>query len=216
MAEPRSTGGGASRVPIGVLISGRGSNLGALLAAAARPGYPAAVAVVISNVPDAAGLAKARQAGVKTLVVDQRAHRSRGAHEQALVEALRGHAVEWVCLAGYQRVLRGPLLRVFAGRILNVHPALLPSFPGTHAQRQALEYGVRVTGCTVHLVDDGVDTGPIILQEPVPVEPGDTEETLSRRVLAVEHRLYPRAVALAAAGRLRVEGRKVTILPGPD
>jgi phosphoribosylglycinamide formyltransferase-1 len=199
-----------------VLISGRGSNLGALLAAAARPDYPAAVAVVISNVPDAAGLAVAREAGVETRVVDHRAHSSRGLHERALAEALRGHAVEWVCLAGYQRVLRGPLLRLFPGRILNIHPALLPSFPGTHAQRQALDYGVRVTGVTVHLVDDGVDTGPIILQEPVLVEPEDTEETLSQRILAVEHRLYPQAVALAAAGRLRLEGRKVTILPGPD
>lgn len=203
------------RVRVGVLISGRGTNLGALLEAAARPGYPAEVAVVISNVPGAAGLERAREAGIPARVLDHREHRARRAHERAVVEALRAHRVEWVTLAGYMRVLCGPLLEAYRGRILNIHPALLPAFPGTHAQRQALEYGVRVSGCTVHLVDDGVDSGPVVLQEAVPVLPDDTVETLSERILAVEHRLYPQAVALAAGGRLRLEGRRVRILPEP-
>jgi phosphoribosylglycinamide formyltransferase-1 len=196
-----------------VLISGRGSNLAALLEAARRPDYPARVAVVVSNEPDAAGLERARKAGVPAVVVDHREYRGRDAHERAIVERLRAHGVEWVCLAGYMRVLRREILSAFRGRVLNIHPALLPAFPGTHAHRQALEYGVRVSGATVHLVDEGVDTGPIILQEAVPVQPQDSEATLAERILAVEHRLYPEAVALAVSGRVRVEGRKVTILP---
>jgi phosphoribosylglycinamide formyltransferase-1 len=211
---PAAEGGEAGgRVPIGVLISGRGSNLEALLEAARRPGYPARVAVVISNEPAAAGLERAREAGVPALVLDHRQFRGREAHERAIVERLREHGVEWVCLAGYMRVLERELLSAYRGRVLNIHPALLPAFPGTHAQRQALRYGVRVSGATVHLVDEGIDTGPIVLQEAVPVLQEDSEETLAARILAVEHRLYPEAVALAVSGRLRLEGRRVTILP---
>lgn len=213
VADRSVAGEGGRRVPIGVLISGRGSNLAALLEAARRPDYPARVAVVVSNEPDAAGLERARKAGVPAVVVDHREYRGRDAHERAIVERLRAHGVEWVCLAGYMRVLRREILSAFRGRVLNIHPALLPAFPGTHAHRQALEYGVRVSGATVHLVDEGVDTGPIILQEAVPVQPQDSEATLAERILAVEHRLYPEAVALAVSGRVRVEGRKVTILP---
>jgi len=220
MSEERASGaasgssrGASGRARLGVLISGRGSNLAALLEAARQPGYPARVEVVVSNEPAAAGLCRAREAGVSAVVVDHRAYRTRQAHERALVAALREHGVEWVCLAGYQRILRGPLLEAFPRRVLNIHPALLPAFPGTHAQRQALEYGVRVSGCTVHFVDSGVDTGPIILQAAVPVEPDDTEQKLSERILREEHRLYPQAVALAVSGRLRLEGRQVEILP---
>ncbi len=188
----------------------------ALLEAASLPEYPAEIAVVISNEPGAAGRERARAAGVPVEVIDHRAHGSRRAHEEAVAGALRRHAVEWVALAGYMRVLGGPLLDAYPNRILNIHPALLPAFPGTHAQRQALQYGVRVSGCTVHLVDAGVDSGPIVLQEAVAVEPEDTEHTLSQRILAAEHRLYPRALALAAGGRLRIDGRRVTILPGAE
>jgi phosphoribosylglycinamide formyltransferase-1 len=196
-----------------VLISGRGSNLAALLEAARRPDYPGRVAVVVSNEPVAAGLERAREAGVPAVVIDHRKFRGRDLHERAIVDCLREHGVEWVCLAGYMRVLERELLSAFRGRVLNIHPALLPAFPGTHAHRQALEYGVKVSGATVHLVDEGVDTGPIIVQEAVPVLPQDSEATLAERILAVEHRLYPEAVALAVSGRLRVEGRKVKILP---
>jgi len=203
----------APRVPVAVLISGRGTNLAALLAACAAPDYPARIAVVLSNNPTAAGLERAREAGVATAVVDHHDYPSREEHERAVAELLREHEVEWVCLAGYQRLLRGALLEQFRHRILNVHPALLPAFPGTHAQRQALEYGVRVSGCTVHFVDEGVDTGPVILQASVPVQPDDTEEKLSERILKEEHRLYAEALRLAAGGRLRIEGRKVRIAP---
>jgi phosphoribosylglycinamide formyltransferase-1 len=203
----------AGRARTAILISGRGSNLASLLEAAARPGYPAEIAVVVSNEPSAAGLEHARRAGVPALTVDHRGYRTREAHEEEMVARLRQHRVDWVALAGYQRVLRAPLLAAYRGRVLNIHPALLPAFPGTHAPRQAIEYGVKVSGCTVHLVDEGVDTGPIILQEAVTVAPGDTEQTLAERILAVEHRLYPQALALAASGRLKLSGRKVTILP---
>ncbi|MEE8538046.1 MAG: phosphoribosylglycinamide formyltransferase [Acidobacteriota bacterium] len=201
------------RVPVGVLISGRGSNLAALLAACAKPDYPASVAVVLSNNKEAGGLARAREAGVATEVVDHREYPTRHEHERALVEILRRHGVEWVCLAGYQHLLRGAMLEHYRNRILNVHPALLPAFPGNHAQRQAVEYGARVSGCTVHFVDEGVDTGPIILQASVTVEPHDTEETLSERILREEHRLYPEVLRLAASGRLVIEKRKVRIVP---
>ncbi|MEE9217638.1 MAG: phosphoribosylglycinamide formyltransferase [Acidobacteriota bacterium] len=213
MSEARPGGAPSGRVPVGVLISGRGTNLTVLLEACARADYPARVEVVLSNEPGAAGLERARNAGVQARVVNHRDYSSRSEHEQALVEVLWEHGVEWVCLAGYMRVLRGPLLEAFRGRILNIHPALLPAFPGTHAQRQAVQYGVRMSGCTVHFVDAGIDTGPIILQAPVPVHPDDTEETLAERILREEHRLYPEGLRLAVSGRLKVEGRTVRVLP---
>lgn len=220
MSEPakrRGAGPDSSnlRVPVGVLISGRGTNLAALLSACAEPGFPARVEMVLSNNPAAAGLERAREAGAATAVVDHRDYPDREEHERAVVKVLREHDVEWVCLAGYQRLLGGSMLREFPGHILNIHPALLPAFPGAHAQRQAVEYGVRLSGCTVHFVDEGVDTGPIILQAGVAVEPHDTEDTLAERILVEEHRLYPEALRLAVSGRLVLEGRKVRVAPRP-
>ncbi|MGE5674177.1 MAG: phosphoribosylglycinamide formyltransferase [Mycobacterium leprae] len=196
---------------IGVLISGRGSNLQALLDACAGGRIDGGVVVVVSDRADAAGLEKARRAGVEALFLDPAAYPTRHAYNQALARVLQERQVELVCLAGYMRLVKRPLLEAFPGRILNIHPALLPSFPGLDAQRQALEHGVKVTGCTVHFVTEGMDEGPIILQAAVPVLPNDTEESLSARILTEEHRLYPEAVQLFAAGRLRVEGRRVIL-----
>ncbi|MEZ4323064.1 MAG: phosphoribosylglycinamide formyltransferase [Myxococcota bacterium] len=188
--------------PVGVLISGSGTNLQALLDAAAQPDHPARIAVVLSNKPGAYGLERARAAGVPTEIVSHRGWPSREAYDGALVETLRAHGVEWVCLAGFMRLVTPVLLDGFGGRVLNIHPSLLPSFPGLHAQRQALEHGVKIAGATVHLVDAGMDSGPIVEQAAVPVEPGDTEDALSARILAVEHQIYPRALARAVRGEL--------------
>ncbi|HEU4366966.1 MAG TPA: phosphoribosylglycinamide formyltransferase [Methylomirabilota bacterium] len=198
---------------IGVLASGRGSNLQAILDACGRPGFPARVAVVISDRERAPALERARAAGVEALWVDPKAFADREAFDLALVRELRARAVGLVCHAGFMRILSPAYVRAFAGRALNVHPALLPAFPGLHAPRQALEHGVKVAGATVHFVDEGVDTGPIVAQAAVPVEPADTEDTLAARILAQEHRLYPEAIRLFAEGRLRIDGRRVIVLP---
>jgi phosphoribosylglycinamide formyltransferase-1 len=198
---------------VGVLASGRGSNLQALLDAAARPGYPARVVIVIADRERAPALARADAAGVPAVFLDPKGYEDRAAYDAALSERLERAGVELVCLAGFMRILGPAFVRAWRGRVMNIHPALLPAFPGLHAQRQALEYGVKVAGATVHFVDEGVDSGPIILQAAVPVEPDDTEETLSARILAEEHRLYPEAVRLYAEGRLQVEGRRVRVLP---
>ena len=198
---------------VGVLASGRGSNLQALLDAAARPGYPARVGIVIADRERAPALARADAAGVPAVFLDPKGYEDRAAYDAALSERLERAGVELVCLAGFMRILGPAFVRAWRGRVMNIHPALLPAFPGLHAQRQALEYGVKVAGATVHFVDEGVDSGPIILQAAVPVEPDDTEETLSARILAEEHRLYPEAVRLYAEGRLQVEGRRVRVLP---
>ncbi len=198
---------------VGVLASGRGSNLQALLDAAARPGYPARVVIVIADRERAPALARAEAAGVPAVFLDPKGYEDRAAYDAALSERLERAGVELVCLAGFMRILGPAFVRAWRGRVMNIHPALLPAFPGLHAQRQALEYGVKVAGATVHFVDEGVDSGPIILQAAVPVEPDDTEETLSARILAEEHRLYPEAVRLYAEGRLEVEGRRVRVLP---
>ena len=195
---------------VGVLISGRGSNLQALLDAQARNELGGRVAVVISNVPEAPGLERARRAGVPTVVRDHRG-RPREEHDRAMVSDLRAHGVELVCLAGYMRLVSGVLLEAFPGRVLNVHPSLLPAFPGLDAQRQAWQHGVKVSGATVHLVEAGLDCGPIVLQEAVPVREQDTAEDLSARILEAEHRIYPRAVRLMLEGRCRVEGRRVRV-----
>lgn len=200
------------RLRVGVLVSGRGSNLQALLDAAARPGYPAEVVVVISDRERAAALDRARAAGVEALFVNPKDFGDREAFDLALVRELTARRVGLVCNAGFMRILSQAYTRAFAGRAMNIHPSLLPAFPGLHAQRQALEHGAKITGATVHFVDDGpVDTGPIILQASVPVQPDDTEETLSTRVLVEEHRLYPEAVRLFAEGRLTVVGRRVVV-----
>jgi phosphoribosylglycinamide formyltransferase-1 len=199
------------RLVVGVLASGRGSNLQALLDACARPDYPARVAVVISDREQAPALERARAAGVEAVWVNPKDFADRESFDRALVRELRAREVGLVCNAGYMRILTPVWVRAFAGRALNIHPSLLPSFPGLHAHRQALDHGVKVSGATVHFVEEGVDSGPIVLQAAVPVEPGDTEATLSARILEAEHRLYPEAVRLFAEGRLEIVGRRVRI-----
>jgi phosphoribosylglycinamide formyltransferase-1 len=195
---------------VGVLISGRGSNLQALIDAQQRGELGGEIALVFSNVEGAAGLARARAAGIPTACRDHRG-RPREAFDAEVVGLLREHAVGLVCLAGYMRLLSPVFVRAFPQRILNVHPALLPAFPGQHAQWQAVEHGVKLSGATVHLVDEGLDSGPIVAQEAVAVRPSDTGETLAARILAVEHRLYPRAVRAILDGRCRVVGRRVIV-----
>lgn len=198
---------------LGVLASGRGSNLQAILDACARPGFPARVAVVISDRERAVALERARAARVEAVWVDPKDFADREAFDLALVDELRARAVGLVCHAGFMRILSPAYVRAFAGRALNVHPSLLPAFPGLHAQRQALDHGAKVAGATVHFVDEGMDTGPIVLQAAVPVEPSDTEDTLAARILVQEHRLYPEAIRLFAEGRLQIQGRRVIVLP---
>lgn len=201
-----------SRLRVGVLASGRGSNLQALLDASAQSGYPAEVVLVISDRERAAALDRARAAGVEALFINPKDFGDRESFDLALVREFEARRVGLVCNAGFMRILSAPYVRALAGRAMNIHPSLLPAFPGLHAQRQALEYGARVAGATVHFVDEGpVDTGPIILQASVAVQPDDTEESLSARILAEEHRLYPEAVRLFAEGRLEVVGRRVII-----
>jgi phosphoribosylglycinamide formyltransferase 1 len=200
---------------LGVLASGRGSNLQAILDAIAAGRCPARVAVVVSDRKDAPALERGRRAGAKAVHLDPRAHPDRMAFDEAIAEVLDQHATELVCLAGYMRVLSPEFVRRFPGRILNVHPALLPAFPGLHAQRQAIQYGAKMAGATVHFVDEGVDTGPIVLQAAVPVLDGDTEASLSARILEEEHRLYPEAIRLYAEGRLEIAGRRVSVRARP-
>jgi phosphoribosylglycinamide formyltransferase-1 len=198
-------------LPVGVLASGRGSNLQALLDAGSRPDYPARVVVVVSDREDARALARARAAGVCSLFVNPKDHGDRPAYDAVLTKTLEHHEVGLVCLAGFMRILSPAFVRAWQGRLMNIHPSLLPAFPGLHAQRQALHHGVRIAGATVHFVDEGVDTGPIVLQAAVPVEATDTEETLAARILIEEHRIYPEAVRLFAEGRLHVTGRQVSV-----
>ena len=195
---------------VGVLISGRGSNLQALIDAQQQDRLGGQIAVVISNVEAAQGLERARAAGIPAVFRDHRG-RSREAHDRDLLGVLEQHAVDLVCLAGYMRILSPLFVAAYRGRILNVHPSLLPAFPGLDAQRQAWEHGVKVSGATVHMVDEGLDAGPIVLQEPVPVEATDTPESLAARILEVEHRLYPEAVRILLGGRHRIEGRRVIV-----
>jgi phosphoribosylglycinamide formyltransferase-1 len=201
----------AARARLGVLVSGSGSNLQALLDASAHADYPAEVVCVVSNVPTAFALERARKVGVRTVVLDHKAFASRSDLERALGDELRKARVEWVCLAGFMRLLSGDFLAGFPGRVLNIHPSLLPAFTGLHAQRQALERGVKIAGCTVHFVDAGTDTGPIIAQAAVPVLPGDDEASLSARILAEEHRLFPLAVRLAVTGKVAIEGTRTRV-----
>jgi len=194
---------------IGILISGRGSNMLALIRAVADGRIPEAeVAVVISNVADAAGLEMAREHGVEAVTLEHRG-KTREEHDRTMAAELRAREVDLVCLAGYMRLLSPWFTREFEGGILNIHPSLLPAFPGLNAQRQALEYGVKFSGCTVHLVDEELDHGPIVKQSVVPVWPVDTEETLSAKILTEEHRIYAEAVAFVLSGRYRVDGRRV-------
>lgn len=200
---------------VAVLASGRGSNFDALCRAARDPGYPARIVVLFSDRPEASALEKARAFGVPAELISPGTSRGPWSPEgiQSFLKSLATFEVEAICLAGFMRFVPSEVLAAVSGRVLNIHPSLLPSFPGLHAQRQALRAGVKVSGCTVHLVDEGVDTGPIILQATVPVHDDDTEETLAERILVEEHRLYPQALRLLAEDRLRVSGRTVRILP---
>src|SRR6266851_1988504 len=197
-----------ARLRVGVLISGRGSNLQALIDAATDPDYPAEIALVISNRPEAVGLQRAAKAGIAHQVI---AERERAAFAAAADRALKQHGIELVALAGFMRLLDAGFVEGWRDRMINIHPSLLPAFPGLHPQRQALAAGVRFSGCTVHFVRPEVDVGPIIAQAVVPIRPGDDEARLSARILGVEHRLYPLAVRLIAEGRVRVAGSKVEI-----
>jgi len=194
---------------LGILISGTGSNMKSIVAACEAGRVPAEVAVVISNRVDAPGLEWATGHGLETAVLSNRDFASREAHDRAVVQRLREAAVDWVCLAGYMRLLSAEFVNAYRDRILNIHPGLLPSFPGLHGQRQALEYGVKVAGCTVHLVDLELDHGPIVVQRAVSVLPDDNEETLSKRILEQEHLAYPEALELMLSGAWRLEGRRV-------
>jgi phosphoribosylglycinamide formyltransferase 1 len=200
---------------VGVLVSGRGSNLQALLDACAATDFPARVAVVISDREHAPALQRARAAGVEAVWINPKDFVTRESFDLTLVRELEKRQVGLVCHAGFMRILSAAYVQAFAGRALNIHPSLLPAFPGLHAQRQALEHGAKMAGCTVHFVDEAVDAGPIVLQAAVPVEPHDTEETLSARILKEEHRLYPAAVRLFAEGRLEIVGRRVIVSDAP-
>ena len=194
---------------IAVLLSGSGSNLQAIIDASERGEIPGRVGVVVSNKADAYGLARAGKHGIPAEVVDHRAFGSREEFDARLVEVVRSHKADLVCFAGFMRVVTPVFLRAFPQRILNIHPALLPSFPGTHGPRQALQYGVRFSGCTVHFLDEGVDTGPVIIQAVVPVYEDDSEESLAARILKEEHRIYPIAIRLCLEGKLTIAGRRV-------
>ena len=206
------------RLRVGVLASGRGSNLQALIDSSLKGKIDVEVAVVVSDVADAQALERARGAGIPAVHVPPGRFRTKltPEAEQQYVAVLDEHGVEVVVLAGFMRILHDDFLNRYSGRVVNVHPALLPAFPGLHGQRQALDYGVKWSGATVHFVDAGVDTGPIILQAAVPVLDDDTEETLSARILEQEHRIYPEALQLIAERRLRVDGRVVTSAGGDD
>ncbi len=196
---------------LGVLISGRGSNLQSIIDASEKGTISAKVAVVISNDAAAKGLERAKKHGIPTAVFDPKAFKDKNTYELEIVKVLKEHKVELVCLAGYMKIVGPVLLEHFQGKMINIHPSLLPSFPGLHAQQQALDHGVTVTGCTVHFVDEGCDTGPIIIQSAVPVKENDTEETLSTRILVQEHHIYPLAIDFIARDKLKIEGRKVKI-----
>jgi len=200
-------------VRVGVLASGNGSNLQALIDQSEEGSIPAEISCVISNNASALALERARRHGITAIHLDHRLFTGREAYDNAVVDSLREYGVELVALAGFMRIISPVLIEAFPNSIMNIHPALLPSFPGLHAQRQALDHGVKITGCTVHFVDAGTDTGPIICQAAVPVLDGDTEESLSARILVEEHRLYPLAVKLFAGGKLTVDGRRVIVKP---
>lgn len=196
---------------LGVLISGRGSNLQSIIDAIRRGELSATIALVVSNRPEAVGLLRAQEAGLDTVCLRQKDFCDRDAYDAAVAGALRERSVDLVCLAGFMRLVGAPLLEAFPNRILNIHPSLLPSFPGLDAQAQALEHGVRVTGATVHLVNAELDGGPIVAQTAVPVLADDTVESLSARVLIEEHRLYPRAIATVLDGNWSLDGRRFVV-----
>ena len=196
---------------LGILLSGRGSNFLAIAANARAGKIPGRIAIVISNREDAFGLVRAKKHDIPTEIVDHRKFPSREAYDQALIDILEARQVELVVLAGFMRLLSPVFVKAYSNRIMNIHPALLPAFPGLHVQKKAVDHGVRFSGCTVHFVNEECDEGPIIIQAVVPVFPDDSEESLAARILKQEHRIYPRAIQLYAEGRLRVEGRRVLV-----
>ena len=198
-------------VPIGVLISGSGTNLQSIIDAIEAKQLEAKIQVVLSNRADAYGLVRAKKHGIPVEVLDHKRFASREAFDQAVVDILRAREVELVVLAGFMRLLSPVFVGAYSNRIMNIHPALLPAFPGLHVQKKALEHGVRFSGCTVHFVNEECDEGPIIIQAVVPVFPEDTEESLAARILEQEHRIYPCAIQLYSESRLRIEGRKVFV-----
>jgi phosphoribosylglycinamide formyltransferase-1 len=195
---------------LAILLSGRGSNLEAIADRIVKGSLEAGIAVVISNRPEARGLAVARERGIHAVVIPSKGL-DREAYDRSLLEELRKYDVDLVCLAGYMRILSAGFVREFPQRILNIHPSLLPAFPGLDAQHQALEYGVKLSGCTVHFVDEYLDAGPVLLQAAVPVYDDDTEESLSARILKEEHRIYPEAIRIVLRGDYRIEGRRVVL-----
>ncbi len=199
------------QVPIAVLISGSGTNLQAIIDAVEARRLDASIKLVLSNKAEAFGLERAKRHSLPTEVLDHKNYPSREAYDQAVVDRLQARGVELVVLAGFMRLLSPVFVKAYSNRIMNIHPALLPSFPGLHVQKKAVEYGVRFTGCTVHFVNEECDEGPIIIQAVVPVFTDDTEETLAARILKQEHRIYPQAIQLYAENRLRVVGRKVLV-----
>jgi phosphoribosylglycinamide formyltransferase-1 len=207
---------GAPRFRLAVLISGEGSNLQALIDACADPDFPAEIALVVSNRPQAKGLARALEAGLKTVALDHRAYAGREAFDAALDAALRHAEPDLICLAGFMRLLTPGFVDGWAGRLVNIHPSLLPAFKGLDTHAQAIAAGVRVAGCTVHFVTPDLDSGPILVQAAVPVLPADTPETLAARVKGAEHRAYPLAVRLIAEGRVRLDGGRAVIDGGAD
>lgn len=197
---------------IAVLISGRGSNMKSIVDACSTGVIPAKVVTVLSNIADAPGLQYASRAGIETIILSHKQFPRREDYDAQIVDLLRQRQIDLICLAGFMRLLSPVLVRAFPNRIMNIHPALLPSFPGLHAQKQAVEYGVKITGCTVHFVDEGLDSGAIILQRTIDVLAEDTEESLSARLLPIEHETYCQAVKLFFENRIKVDGRKVIIV----
>jgi phosphoribosylglycinamide formyltransferase-1 len=199
------------RLSLAVLASGRGSNLQAIIDQIEEGRLHASIKLLVVDNPDAFAIERARRHSIPYLYLDPGEFPTKDSYFVKIVEELKARGVELVILAGFMRIVRRPMIEAYPNRIMNIHPALLPSFPGFHGQRQAVDYGVRITGCTVHFVDEGMDTGPVIIQAAVPVLPDDTEETLSARVLKLEHRIFPEAIRLFSEGRLSVEGRLVKI-----
>lgn len=200
-----------ARKRVAVMLSGRGSNMEALIAACAARDFPAEIVAVVSNRADARGIETAKARGIETAVIPFAGHASREAHDAAVGDALKRVGAELVCLAGYMRILTPGFVAEWSGRMINIHPSLLPAFPGLHTHRRALEEGVRVTGCTVHFVTEIMDKGPIVAQAVVPVLDGDDEDRLSARVLKAEHRLYPHALKMVASGAARMQDGRVVV-----
>ena len=202
---------------LGILISGRGSNMESILKAIKKQRIPINPSIVISNKPNAKGLKIAEKLGIKTLIIDSRDYKNkRTLYDKMVIKELEKNGVTprngLVCLAGFMRIISPYFIKKYKNRIMNIHPALLPAFPGLNAQKQAIDFGAKISGCTIHFVDDGVDTGPVVLQEAIRINKNDTEKTLSAKILSIEHKIYPKAVSLFAKNKIVVKGRKVKIL----